>query len=76
MGIQPQWLPIALAIDPKVLESLNAGKPGKAIHGYQTQQFKGKYQGADYEVTWIPELALASRVKCHRFRLFIFKRYL
>ncbi len=63
LDVQPQWLSIALAIDPNVLESLRVGKPGKAIHGYQTQQFKGQFQGADYEVTWIPELALAARVK-------------
>lgn len=63
LGVQPQWLPIALAVDPKVLESLGHGKPGKTVHGFHTQQFKGKYQGADYEVTWIPELTLAARVK-------------
>lgn len=62
LGVQPQWLPIALAIDPTVLASLGNGKPGKAIHGYQTQRFKGEFQGADYDVTWIPELALAARV--------------
>lgn len=63
LGVQPQWLPIALAVDPKVLESLGNGKQGKTIHGFKTQRFKGKFQDAHYEITWIPELALAALVK-------------
>lgn len=63
LGIEPQWLPIALAIDPKILQELGTGKPGKPLFGYETQRFNGKFNGADYDVIWIPALTLAARVK-------------
>lgn len=63
LGIQPQWLPLALAIDPKVLEALGTAKSSKPLFGFETQRFKGELHGASYDVIWIPELALAARVK-------------
>jgi len=63
LGVQPQWLPLALAIDPKVLEALGTAKSSKPLFGFETQRFKGKFHDADYDVIWIPALALAARVE-------------
>lgn len=64
LGMQPQWLSLALAINPKVLSAMGSGKPGKPLYGWKTEKYKGQVKGATYEILWLPELAIAARVKC------------
>ncbi len=64
LGMQPQWLSLALAINPRVLSAMGAGKPDKSFYGWKTEKYKGQIKGATYEVLWLPELAIAARVKC------------
>lgn len=63
LGVQPQWLSLALAVDPQLLQAIGKGKAGKPVFGYVSQHFTGEFQGVKYHVTWLPELAIAARVK-------------
>ena len=64
LGVQPQWLSLALAINPTVLSAMGAGKSVKPIYGWKAEKYKGQVRGATYEIIWLPELAIAARVKC------------
>lgn len=57
------WRSFAAAINPDILQNLSNTKQLKALDGFQRVQYRGTIDHVVYEVDWLPELSLASRVK-------------
>lgn len=66
LEVKPQWSSLALGINPDLLKTITATQPGKAgkpVHGWQTLIYKSHIGETSYEVHWLPQLAVAARVK-------------
>lgn len=63
LQVAPAWKSFAAAIDPTLLQKLSNTKKINPLDGFQRIQHKGTIDNASYEVDWLPELSLATRVK-------------
>lgn len=63
LGVSPEWLSRSLAIEPETLNALGEGRPGKPFKGWKTLLMRGEHQHMHYDVLWLPEIALAAKVK-------------
>lgn len=59
LEVTPPWSSLALAIDPKILQSIGTGRSATPLNGWNRQIFKGNHNQAAYEIEWLPELGLA-----------------
>ncbi len=63
LQVAPAWQSFAAAIDPALLQKLSKTKKINPLDGFQRIQYRGTLDNAAYEVDWLPELSLATRVK-------------
>lgn len=63
LQVAPAWQSFAAAIDPTLLQKLSKTKKINPLNGFQRIQYRGTLDNAAYEVDWLPELSLATRVK-------------
>ena len=63
LQVAPAWQSFAAAVDPGLLQKLSKTKKINPLDGFQRIQYRGTLDNAAYEVDWLPELSLATRVK-------------
>ena len=66
LEVPPEQLARACAVDPAVIAALGPGQPGKSFRGWRSLRLRGEYAGDHYDIQWLPDLALAVRVKIRR----------
>lgn len=62
LGIEPQWLNAATAVNTKIMSALNPGRADKPALGYSSAKFKGQIDGTDYSVFWLKDIALPAEI--------------
>lgn len=62
LGIQPQWLNAATAINPKILQALSPGHAGKNFFGFLSTKYTGPVGHTDYTVIWLKDVALPAQI--------------
>jgi len=62
LGIKPQWLNAATAVNIKILALLSPGYQGKELLGFSSTKFKGRVEQTDYAITWLDEPALPAQI--------------
>lgn len=63
LQVAPAWQSFAAALDPTLLQKLPNARKIKPLDGFQRIQYRGSLDGTAYEIDWLPELSLATRVK-------------
>ena len=62
LGIEPQWMNAATAVNPKILEALSPGRAGKPFLGHSSAEFKGQIEHTEYSVSWLQDMALPAEI--------------
>lgn len=63
LQVAPAWQSFAAAINPALLQKLPKTHDISPLDGMNRVQYRGTIDQVVYEVDWLPELALATRVK-------------
>lgn len=63
LQVAPAWQSFAAAINPALLQKLPKTRELSSLGGMNRIQYRGTIDQVTYEIDWLPELALATRVK-------------